>query len=188
AAKALGFTKEDVRRSKTIAEMVSPEAKAEARKLGLDDNQGALLQIAKLPPNAQCTAVTAIVEAQRAARARLASRAVAVASEKAAAKIQSIEEKIAKKKETLQTLKTEVADERDRLDEVHGDLAAAYVNNALISGAAPQLADEGGIQCVLDEPLSPEDDASFAAVVEAWNKACELKAELANASPMVLER
>ena len=85
-------------------------------------------------------------------------------------------------------MKTEVADERDRLDEVHGDLAAAYVNNALISGAAPQLADEGGIQCVLDEPLSPEDDASFAAVVEAWNKACELKAELANASPMVLER
>jgi hypothetical protein len=188
AAKALGFTKEEVRRSKRIAEMVSPEAKAEARKLGLDDNQGALLQIAKLPPNAQCTAVTAIVEAQRAARARLASRAVAVASKKAAAKIQAIEAEITKKNDTLHTLKTELTEERERLDEVHGDLAAAYVNNALISGLSIQVADEEGIQAVPDESLSTEDEASFAAVVEAWNKARELKAKLANASPMVLER
>ena len=36
-------------------------------------------------------------------------------------------------------------------------------------------------------PLSPEDEARFAAVVEAWNKARELKAELANPTPMVLE-
>jgi phage gp16-like protein len=188
AARVLGFTREEVRRSKAIAEMISPEAKAEARKLGLDDNQHALLAIAKLPPKAQCAAVNAIVDGQLGERARLASRAVAVASEKATAKIQAIEAKMAKKNDTLHTLKKELAGERERLDEVHADLVATYVNNALISGAATQLADEGDIQAILDEPLSPEDEASFAAVVEAWNKARELKAELANASPMVLER
>jgi molybdopterin converting factor small subunit len=188
AAKALGFTKEEVRRSKVIAEMISPEAKAEAKKLGLDDNQHALLDIAKLPANAQCAAISAIADGKLAARARLASRAVAVASEKATAKIQAIEAKMAKKNDTLHTLKKELAGERERLDEVHADLVATYVNNALISGAATQLADEDGIQAASDEPPSPEDEASFAAVVEAWNKARELKAKLANASPMVLER
>ncbi len=188
AAKALGFTKEEVRRSKVIAEMISPEAKAEAKKLGLDDNQHALLDIAKLPANAQCAAINAIAEGKLAAHARLASSAVAVASEKATAKIQAIKAKMAKKNDTLHTLKKELAGERERLDEVHADLAATYVNNALISGAATQLADEGGIQAVSDEPPSPEAEASFAAVVEAWNKSRELKAELAKASPMVLER
>jgi hypothetical protein len=109
AAKVLGFTRDEVRRSKVIAEKISPEAKAEARKLGLDGNEQALLEIAKLPANAQCAAVNAIVDGKLAARAGLASKAVAVASEKAAAKIQAIEDKIAKKKETLQTLKSDLA-------------------------------------------------------------------------------
>ncbi len=180
AAKVLGFTRDEVRRSMRIAEMISPEAKA-------DDNEDALLQIAKLPANAQCAALNAIVDGQLAARARLASRAVAVASDKAAAKIQAIEDKIAKKKETLQALKAELGDERDRLDGVHDELVAAYVNNALITGAAAQPADND-VVTVRVGSLSPEDEARFAAVVEAWNKARELKAELANASPMVLER
>jgi hypothetical protein len=186
AAKALGFTKEDVRRCKAIAG-ISAQARAEARKLGLDDNQHALLEIAKLPANAQCAALNAIVDGQLAARARLASRAVALASKKAVAKIETIESKIAKKKEQLQSLKEELGDERDRLDEVHDELAAAYVNNALITGAAAQPADND-VVTVRGGPLSPEDEARFAAVVEAWNKAGELKAELANASPIVLER
>ena len=167
--------------------MILPEAKAEARKVGLDDNQDALLQIAKLPANVQCAAVKAIVDGQLAARARLASRAVTAVGKKAAAKIQAIEDKIAKKKETLQAIKAELGDERDRLDGVHDELAAAYVNNALITGAAAQPADDD-VVTVRGGPLSPEDEARFAAVVEAWNKARELKAELANASPMVLER
>jgi ParB/RepB/Spo0J family partition protein len=187
AAKSLGFTREKVRRSMRIAEMILPEAKAEARKVGLDDNQDALLQIAKLPANVQCAAVKAIVDGQLAARARLASRAVTAVGKKAAAKIQAIEDKIAKKKETLQAIKAELGDERDRLDGVHDELAAAYVNNALITGAAAQPADDD-VVTVRGGPLSPEDEARFAAVVEAWNKARELKAELANASPMVLER
>jgi hypothetical protein len=187
AAKALGFTKEDVRRCKAIAG-ISAEAKAEARKFGLDDNQHALLEIAKLPANAQCAAVKAIVDGQLAARARLASRAVTAVSEKAAAKIQAIEADIAKKKEAIESLKEELSDDRDRLDKVQGDLVAAYANSVLIRGPSVQPADDEDIQAVLDEPFSPEDEARFAAVVEAWNKARELKAELANASPKVLER
>ena len=57
----------------------------------------------------------------------------------------------------------------------------------LIRGPSVQPADDEDIGAVLDEPRSPEDEARFAAVVEAWNKAHELKAELANASPTVLE-
>ena len=177
AAKALGFTREEVRRSKVIAEMISPEAKAEAKKLGLDDNQDALLDIAKLPANAQCAAISAIAEGKLAARARLASRAVAVASEKATAKIQAIEAKMAKKNDTLHTLKKELAGERERLDEVHADLVATYVNNALINGAVTQLADDGGLQAVLDEPPSPEDEASLERLNAAWDNASAVARE-----------
>ena len=157
--------------------MISPEAKAEARKLGLDDNQHALLAIAKLPTNAQCAAINAIVDGQLAARARLASRAVAVASEKAVAKMQAIEAEMAKKNDTLHTLKKQLAGERERLDEVHADLVATYVNNALITGPSAQLADEGGIQAVLDEPLSPEDEASLERLNAAWDNASAVARE-----------
>jgi hypothetical protein len=185
AAKSLGFTREKVRRSMRIAQMISPEAKAETRKLGLDDNQDALLEIAKLPANAQCAAVKAIVDGQLAARARLASRAVTAVSEKAAAKIQAIEDKIAKKKETLQAIKAELGDERDRLDGVHDELAAAYVNNALINGASVQPADGEDIVVVRGGPLSSEDEASLKALLADWDEAHTLKRKFAKASPAV---
>jgi len=167
--------------------MISPEAKAEARKLGLDDNEHALLEIAKLPATAQCAAVKEITDRQRAARARLASGAVVASNKKAAAKIQAIESDIAKKKEAIESLKAELSDDRDHLDKVQGKLVEACVNNAMISGPSARSADNDVVS-VRGGPLSPEDEARFAAVVEAWNKARELKAELANASPMVLER
>jgi hypothetical protein len=185
AAKALGFTREEVRRSMRIAQMISPEAKAETRKLGLYDNQNALLEIAKLPANAQCAAIKAIVDGQLAARARLASRAVTAVSEKAAAKIQAIEDKIAKKKETLQAIKAELGDERDRLDGVHDELAAAYVNNALINGASVQPADGEDIVVVRGGPLSSEDEASLKALLADWDEARTLKRKFAKASPAV---
>jgi ParB family chromosome partitioning protein len=53
AAKELGLTREDVRRSKAVAG-ISPEAKAAAKAGHLSDNQKALLDIAKQPtPEAQ---------------------------------------------------------------------------------------------------------------------------------------
>ena len=45
ASRTLGFTREEVRRSKAIAG-ISPEAKAKAKDHGLDKNQAALLEIA----------------------------------------------------------------------------------------------------------------------------------------------
>jgi ParB family chromosome partitioning protein len=199
AAKRLGFTKEEVRRSMRMAEMIAPKAKSEARKLGLDDNQDALLQIAKLPASAQCAAVTAIVEAQRAARARLAPRAVAAVSEKAAAKIQAIEDKIAKKNEALKSLKEELSKDCERLDKVQGDLVATYVNNALITGAAAQPAGDdvvtvrGGALFAHDQPLSSNDEKVLDSLVAAWNalisissrEACEFNRLLA-AVPLVV--
>jgi ParB-like nuclease domain len=195
AAKALGFTRDEVRRSMRIAEMISPKAKSEARKLGLDDNQDALLEIAKLPANAQCAAVTAIVEAQRAARARLAPRAVAAANGKAAAKIQAIETNIVKKKEALKSLKEELSKDCERLDKVQGDLVATYVNNALITGAAAQPAGDdvvtvrGGALFTHDQPLSSNDEKVLDSLVAAWNalisissrEACEFNSLLAAA-------
>ena len=85
--------------------MISPEAKADASTLGLDDNEHALLEVAKLPATAQCAAVKEIVDRQRAGRARLASGAVVASNKKAAAKIQAIEADIAKKKEAIESLK-----------------------------------------------------------------------------------
>jgi hypothetical protein len=202
AAKALGFTRDEVRRSMRIAEMISPKAKSEARKLGLNGNQDALLQIAKLPANAQCAAVTAIVEAQRAARARLAPRAVAAANGKAAAKIQAIEDEIAKKTEALKSLKEELSKDCERLDKVQGDLVATYVNNALITGAAAQPAGDdvvtvrGGALSAHDQPLSSNDEKVLDSLVAAWNalisissrEACEFNRRLAAAPLVVRDR
>jgi seryl-tRNA synthetase len=147
-----------VRRCKAIAG-ISAEAKAEARKLGLDDNEHALLEIAKLPASSQCAAVKEIVDRQRTARARIASGAAVASNKKAAAKIEAIEADIAKKKEAIENLKEKLSDDRDRLDKIQGDLVAACVNTALISGPSVQPADDEDIQAVLGEPLSPEDEA-----------------------------
>jgi hypothetical protein len=198
AAKILGYTKEKVRRSMRIAERVSPEAKADARKLGLDDNQDALLQIAKLPAGAQCAAVSAIAQAHIAARARLVSSAVAVANEKTVTKIQGIEEQIAKKeteiakkKEQLQALKREVTDERDGLDKACRDLAATYVNNSLIGG--PMAVSEnshivtvrGGRMGTHDQPFTLNEKKILDAIVAAWNEAGELQ-RLVAAAPFAV--
>jgi ParB family transcriptional regulator, chromosome partitioning protein len=51
-ARALGYTRDDIRRCTAIASM-SSEAMAKAEKLDLDDNESALLKIAKKKPNEQ---------------------------------------------------------------------------------------------------------------------------------------
>jgi hypothetical protein len=51
-ARALGYTRDDIRRSKTIATM-SDEAMAKAEELGLDNNESALLRIVKQKPDEQ---------------------------------------------------------------------------------------------------------------------------------------
>ena len=104
-ARELGLTKEEVRRSKAIAGIL-PTAKAKLRKLGLDDNQRALLEIAQAStPKAQLRAVKNIVERKRAARDRNA--ATAITDKKTAAAIENLEADIREKEDALDSLKSD---------------------------------------------------------------------------------
>ena len=178
AAKRLGFSKEEVRRSMRIAEMILPEAKAEARKVGLDDNQDALLQIAKLPANVQCAAVGAITQGQLAARALLKSRALAAAGKETLGKVQAIEAKITEKKKALKCLKGELAHQEDRLDKAVTKLVAETVEPGL--GTDPTA--QGAEQRVVTVRGRVDSPATMAETGSQGNVAGEverLKAELA---------
>jgi ParB-like chromosome segregation protein Spo0J len=182
-AKALGFTKEEIRRSKRIAK-ISTEAKAEARKLGLDDNQGALLHIAKLPTfKAQLMAIREIDERKRAARARHAA-AAAVGDKKATAEIKTIEANITERMDAVESLNDELAAQRKRLRELQGELVADCVDTALVATTTAPTDDEDIPPIV----VSPEDEASFASVTAAWDDARKLKKAFAKASEAVRER
>jgi ParB/RepB/Spo0J family partition protein len=120
-AKALGLTKEEIRRSKAIARL-SAKAKAKVRKLGLDDNQRVLLEIAKLPtPNEQLRAVKEIVEQKRAARDGNSSPAPT--DKKTTAEINALQADIHEKEGNLHSIKGELALERKRLQEIQDKLA-----------------------------------------------------------------
>ena len=128
-ARALGLTREEIRRSKTIAGISTP-AKAKVRKLGLDDNQRALLEIAtQETPKAQLRAVKKIVERKRAARARKASAAAVVGDKKTTAEI-SILADIREKEDRLESLKGKLAASRKRLREIEDKLAVQGVARA----------------------------------------------------------
>jgi ParB family chromosome partitioning protein len=121
AARALGLTKEEIRRSKQIAR-ISPKAKAKVRNLGLDDNQQALLEIAKKPtPNEELQAIKEIVERKRAARDHKPSSAGT--DKKTAAEIDSIQADIRKKEGKLASVKGDLASNRKRLQEIQDKLA-----------------------------------------------------------------
>ena len=127
--------------------------------------------------------MSAIAHAHLAARARLASSAVAVANKKTVTKIEAIEEQIkkkeseiAKKNEQLQALKRELTDKRDSLDEACRDLAAAYVNDALIGGPTalsknPNVVTvRGGALGPHDQGFTPNEKNILDAIVAAWNE------------------
>jgi ParB family transcriptional regulator, chromosome partitioning protein len=119
-AEILGLTKEEIRRSRVIAG-ICPKAKDKVRKLGLDDNQRALLAIAKETTlEAQLRAVKEIVERKRAARDRRASAAV---DKKTTAEINAIEADIRQKEDALTRLKAELASTRKRRREIDDKLA-----------------------------------------------------------------
>ena len=129
-ARALGLTREEIRRSKRIAG-ISPAAKAKVRQLGLDDNQRALLEIASRPtPKAQLRTVGEIVERKRAASARKASAFAGVADKKTAAEICILEAEIREKEDNLDSLKGNLAASRKRLREIEDKLAVQGVAKA----------------------------------------------------------
>ena len=72
-AKRLGFSRDEIRRAKKIA-TISPKTQVKARKLGLADNQAALLAIAKAStPKAQCKKLQEIVKRKNAPRRKRAT-------------------------------------------------------------------------------------------------------------------
>lgn len=189
AAKVLGLTKEEVRRAMVISGII-PEAKAEARKLGLDNNQRALLEIAKLPASSQCEAIKQIIDRQKENRARTLSRAIVTENTKALTKLQAIEASIANKEDKLEALKHELSEERKRLEKVQDQVIEACLSKALITtDTQVPPAINGDVVVVRDNrQLSAEEEASLADIVAAWKKATELRAKVAQASSLVRER
>ena len=214
-AKRLGLTKEEVRRSKAIAGIL-PTAKAKLRKLGLDDNQRALLEIAQAStPKAQLRAVKNIVKRKRAARDRNA--ATAITDKKTAAAIENLEADIREKEDALDSLKSDLAAGHKRLREIQDKLAVqdevAVLHRTRSSAAAdnqsgsearselthgvagkeltsPATAPTGDedIPAVLDRrPLSPDDQRALDAAVAEWKKST-VRAVLIGISPVVQER
>jgi hypothetical protein len=189
-AKRLGLTPKEVRRSKEIAAI-----SAEARALKLDDNQDALLEIAKLPtPEAQRKAVRAIDERKRAARARRSAAAVAD-NEKAAAEIEEIEASIADKLQKLDRLKDKVASQRERVRKIEEKLIGKSVDPTLVSvDPSPSIAptDDPEISKAPDEDAGKVQgsdlDQALSDLQAAWDAAAELREAWEQASTIVRER
>ena len=130
-AAALGITREEVRRSKVIAGL-SAKAKEEVRKLGLDDNQAALLAIAKeQTASGQLRAVKEIAERKRADLVHRVSAAPAAVDKKIADEIDALEADIQAKVGIVERISGAVAAHRKRLHEMHDTLVVARVPNLL---------------------------------------------------------
>jgi len=90
------------------------------RKLGLDDNQQALLEIAKQPtPKTQLRVIEEIVERKLAVRNRASA---AAADKKTTGEISTLEAGILEKEGDLKNLKRELATNRTRLQEIRDKL------------------------------------------------------------------
>jgi hypothetical protein len=168
-ARLLGLTKEEIRRSKEIAG-ISPKAKSKVRKLGLDDNQRALLEIARQPtPNGQLHVITEIVERNRATRDRNAS--AAAPDKNTSAEINALDADIREKEDALKRLKGSLAASRQRREELDDKLA--------VHGEVADLP-----SLVASTTTPADDDLAVEAVVPAA-EAERLKAELAVATERV---
>jgi hypothetical protein len=177
-AKRLGLTPKEVRRSKEIA-AISPEARAEAGALELDDNQEALLEIAKLPTSkAQLAAVRGIAERKRAERARRAAAAVAN-NEGATAKVQAIDADIAAKEDKIERLNDKLASQRKRKREIENRLVADSVDT-VTAVDSPPLAPADDVDASMStkrDRMAAKADKhpAFAALQAAWENADELQ-------------
>ena len=170
-AKALGLTREEVRRSKVIAAL-SAKTKAEVRKLGLDDNQAALLEIAKQPAtSAQLRAVAEIVARKHAELVRYVSAVPGATDKKTAERIKALEADIQLKAGIVERVNDALAAGRKRLHEIHDKVA---VDDALAASSecaredSKQLADAGD-----SESIVPDEDADKSAPGEGTFESVE---------------
>ena len=181
-AEALGLTREEIRRAKEIASM-AVEAKAEARKLGLDDNQSSLLKIARLPTSeAQLSALREVDERTRQPRVRRAHAVPATRTdEKAAARTETLQSHAA---DTAEASKSGAIDRARGGAEVQSSRVATTTPS---TGTAPEP--DLDLPYHLDRcPLSPEDAGSLAALTHAWEEASNLKLAWAKASTRAREK
>lgn len=182
AARALGLTKDEVRRAKKIA-AISQKARAEAKKLGLDDNQRALLKVARLPTlEAQLSALREIDDRTRQPRAHRAQAVpVTRTDDKAAA---GTETSLSQAADNAKTLKSETIDRAPA-----GGREQTTADATTTTNTATASTDDLGIPPFLDRrPLPPEDTASLAALTAAWEAASALKLAWATASTRAREQ
>jgi ParB family chromosome partitioning protein len=166
SAKALGLTREEIRRSKTVAAL-SPAVKAEARELGLDDNQRALLEIAKQPAEAQSRIAKAIAE-----RRRATGNGNAAADKKATAE-----------SGITRGHKNESASDRKRRREINDKQEAVDE----VASPATTPTGDGDIPAFLDRrPLPAEDQRALDLLQAAWDT--HVQPLLNGVSPVVRER
>ena len=142
SAKALGITREEVRRAKTIS-AISDKVKKRVRELGLDDNQRVLLEIAKLPPEGQAPAVEKVVQRKRAESVRPVD--VSAADKKDVKKINVLQAKIRENASAL-------VSQRKQLRLIQDKLAVQE-----------ELPPDASLT-----PLVPDDEVVFTSLVEAW--------------------
>jgi len=167
-ARALGITREEVRRSMAIAGM-SARAKARVCAIGLDDVQQVLLEIARQAPQEQISKIEEIVARKRAENAR--RKDTPTGSEKAVelselhAEIRDDTAELAAKRKRVKLIEDKLA--------VQGDLASPIADEQV---------------AVVSAPIAPTDEAKVSALLKRFDKYPKLKAEVAIASPIVLER
>jgi hypothetical protein len=152
-------------------------------------HQEVLLNVAKLPTaEAQVVVVKQISERKLTERALRAS-ATAVVDERAAVKITKIEANISQKLADRDAIDDELAAQRARVRKIQDRLAMQCVDAVPADAmtASPPIAptDDEDVPAVVDRVLSPEDEASLAALASAWNNAHELKSAFAKASEAV---
>lgn len=165
----LGITREELRRARTIA-AISIKAKKRVRELGLDDNQRALLEIARRPLDDQALAVEEIVERKRAERLRHAD--VSVTDKKTVEAIKGLHVEIRNNVSAL-------ADRRKRLRLIQDRLAVQeeLPPDTIVDEPAPEN----------PKPLSPDDETVFTSLVAAWNNGRDPKTIFESASAEVRE-
>jgi ParB-like nuclease domain len=180
AASRLGISREKMRRHRLVSDL-SAEAKSEAKALGLEANQSALLDAAKeKTPEGQKSKL----------RQRAAARKGAVGRKgDGPKKNRHVTQRDGMSPAVdVEHLKSELAAAVERRRELEEKLETARKTaRPAVEKAAPTTNED--IPPFLDRrPLGSEDQLKFDSVMGAWAKSSELRAALVAASPVVLDR
>jgi ParB family transcriptional regulator, chromosome partitioning protein len=165
-AKALGLTREETRRAKRIARLLE-KTRVAVVELGLDDNQAALLEIAKQPTaEGQLQAIEDIIARQRAARAQRLS----ASEQKSRDAISNLESEIINEQRVLETLSGELSEKRSHLRRFKRELTNQREEAPEDLGSSPPTSpDDGASTEIASDPRV--DDEALTALKDQWE--CE---------------